>query len=239
MHSGATTTGPRAGKSVIGRVAQSSVGAKWVMGVTGALFVFWLLLHLGGNLQVFKGAEIYNGYAAFLANEPALLWGQRLFVLVIVVLHVLAGMRLFYLNKKARPQGYQGYRYRKATWITRTMPYTGLLLLAFILFHLAHFTLGWVFPGDYAMVDALGRHDIYTNMIRSFSIGGIVVIYVVGMFLLALHLSHGVWSAIQTFGLNGRRWTPFAIQAGRILSAIIAAGFASIPVAILLGIFGS
>ncbi len=235
MHSGSTISGPRADKTILGRVAESSIGAKWVMAVTGVLFVLWLILHLVGNLQVFKGAEIFNGYAAFLANEPALLWGQRLFVFVIVVLHVSAGLRLWYLNRKARPQAYQAYRYRKATWITRTMAYTGLLLLAFILFHLAHFTLGWVIPSEFKSMSGQGVPDVFHMVVASFERGGIVAIYVVGMALLALHLSHGIWSAIQTLGLNGRRWTPFAVQAGRVIAVMIAAAFVAIPIGILLG----
>lgn len=237
MHPGSVVRGPRAGQSVLGRVAQSSVGAKWVMAITGLLFVLWLALHLMGNLQVFKGWEIYNGYAAFLQNEPALLWGQRLFVLVILVLHVAAAVRLTSLNKAARgPQGYQGYRYRRATWITRAMPYTGVLLFMFIVFHLAHFTGGRVFPAEFALQDALGRHDIWAIMVLSFSRPAIVAIYAAGMVFLGLHLSHGIWSAIQTFGLNGKRWTPFALGLGRALSVVIAAAFISIPLSILLGI---
>lgn len=236
MQSGATTTGPRAGKSVFGRVAQSSIGAKWVMAVTGTLFVLWLILHLVGNLQVFKGAEVYNGYAAFLANEPVLLWGQRGLLLIVVVLHVAAGLRLAYLNRQARPERYAaGYRYRRATWITRTMMYTGLLLLAFILFHLAHFTFGWVFPSEFKQLSAAGIPDVHRMMTTSFQNGGIVAIYVFGMALLALHLSHGIWSAVQTYGLNGKRWTPFALNLGRVLAIVIALAFAAMPIAILAG----
>ncbi|HEY0839962.1 MAG TPA: succinate dehydrogenase cytochrome b subunit [Vulgatibacter sp.] len=237
MHTAKTIGGPRAGKSVLGDLARSSIGAKWMMAITGALFFFWLILHVVGNLQVFRGAAILNQYAAFLANEPVLLWGQRVGLLVVVVLHVCAGLRLWYLNRNARSERYAaGYRYRRATWITRTMAFTGLLLLAFILFHLAHFTTGWVFPAEFKNTFGGGIADVYAMMVSSFQRGGIVAIYVVGMALLALHLSHGIWSAFQTLGLNGKRWTPFALQAGRAAAVVLAAAFASIPIAILIGI---
>lgn len=237
MNSSASTSGPRAGKSMLGHLAQSSIGAKWVMGITGGLFVGWLVLHLLGNLQVFKGGEIYNGYAAFLAHEPALLWGQRLFLAAIVALHVTSGIRLARLNAAARPHRYEGYRYRKATWITRAMPITGVILLVFLLFHLAHFTLGWVGSENFGLLDAKGNHDIFTNVTRSFGRPEVAAIYVGAMALLGLHLSHGVWSATQTFGLYGRRLTPTTVRVGRIVAVIIAAAFASIPLAILSGIF--
>jgi len=236
MQSGAIGSGPRAGKSVLGSLARSSVGAKWMMGITGALFVGWLLLHLAGNLQVFAGAEKLNGYAALLSGEPMLLWGQRLFLLVVVFLHVAAGLRLAYLNRQARQDRYQaGYRFRRAGLASRLMPYTGVVLLAFILFHLAHFTFGWVPPVDKALMDGSGNPDVYTMMVSSFVLPGLVVIYVVGMALLALHLSHGLWSMVQTFGLNGERWTPFALQAGKLLAVLIALAFAAMPLAILAG----
>jgi len=236
MHTAKTIRGPRAGKSVLGNLAQSSIGAKWMMAVTGALFFFWLILHVAGNLQIFRGAAVLNKYAAFLAEEPLLLWGQRVGLFVVVVLHVCAGLRLWYLNRDARAERYAaGYRYRRATWITRTMAYTGVLLLAFILFHLAHFTLGWVYPSEFKNVHGGGIADVYSMMVSSFSRGGIVAIYVAGMALLALHLSHGIWSAFQTMGLNGKRWTPFALQGGRAAAVILAAAFAAIPIAVLIG----
>lgn len=237
MRSTASASSPRAGVSVLGGIARSSIGAKWVMGVTGALFIGWLILHLGGNLQVFRGGETFNGYAAFLANEPALLWGQRAFLLGIVTLHVAAGLRLWRLNKAARPQGYQGYRYRKATWVTRAMPFTGILLLAFLVFHLGHFTLGWVLPENFGLTDANGNSDIFTNVVSSFQRPEVAGVYIGAMVLLGLHLSHGVWSALQTFGLYGRRWTPLTLRAGRVVAFAIAAAFAIIPLAILMGIF--
>ncbi|HWV39292.1 MAG TPA: succinate dehydrogenase cytochrome b subunit [Vulgatibacter sp.] len=238
MHTAKTIDGPHAGKSVLGNLARSSIGAKWVMAVTGGLFVLWLLLHLAGNLQIFRGAEPLNAYGALLAKEPMLLWGQRIGLFVVVILHVAAGLRLWYLNRNARTQRYAaGYRYRRATWVTRTMAFSGLLLLAFILFHLAHFTFGWVYPSEFKpMAEGSGIADIYTMMVGSFRRGGIAAIYVLAMALLAMHLSHGIWSALQTMGLNGKRWTPFALQGSRAAAAIIAAAFAAIPIAVLIGI---
>lgn len=219
-------TGAPERRSVLGRWVRSSIGAKWVMAVTGLLFFVWLFLHLGGNLMVFGGAEEFNKYAAFLQNEPLLLWPMRVGLLIIVVLHVLAGVRLSSLNRQARgPQGYEGYRYREASIFSRTMIYTGLLVLAFIVFHLLQFTI---------LPDAASRENIHALVLDVFSKPIFVAIYVVAMVLVGAHLSHGLWSGIQTLGLNGKRWTPFALQLSKILAIALALGFISIPLGILI-----
>jgi succinate dehydrogenase / fumarate reductase cytochrome b subunit len=233
----AAISGPRKGKSVLGWFAESSIGAKWVMAVTGILFFLWLVAHLLGNLQVFAGQAAINYYAGLLHKEPVILWGQRVGLFIVVVLHVAAGIRLSYLNRKARPERYQkAYKYRSANPLSRTMIYTGVVLLAFIVFHLVHFTFGGVLPSEYGLVDPEGRMDVFTMMVRGFQHGWVVLIYLVGMALLAFHLSHGAWSSVQTLGLNGNRWTPFALKAGPVVAVLLTAAFASIPIAIAIGI---
>lgn len=219
----------------ITRALTSSLGAKIVMAVTGLLFLGWLVLHLLGNITFFAGSEALNKYAALLAENPPLLWGQRLLMIVIVPLHVASGLRLAALNKAARPQQYQMRQWRKATLASRTMAVSGIVVLAFLVFHLAHYTLHWVKPAYATLVDAKGRHDVYAMVTDGFSNPLIVAFYVLAMALVGMHLSHGFWSAFQSLGINGRKWTPFAQIAGRFLAWGLALAFASIAIGAFLG----
>src|SRR5690554_4494774 len=129
MNPSTTPTSNEPQRSVLGKFVRSSIGAKWAMAITGILFLLWLIGHLVGNLQVFAGARLLNDYAAFLKANPYLLWTIRIGLIVVVVLHVVSGIRLSQLNRRARPERYQGYRYRKASWGSRSMLWSGLLIL--------------------------------------------------------------------------------------------------------------
>lgn len=239
MNPATISTGSRGERSTFGKIARTSIGAKWVMAITGVLFLLWLIGHLVGNLGVFAGSEVFNAYAAFLKANAGLLWTIRIGLIVVVVLHVLAGLRLAQLNRQARPVGYQGYKYREASWASRTMPWSGIVILAFVVFHLLHFTIGTIFPASFAVTDEAGRHDVYRMLVEGFSHPWVVILYVVAMVLVGLHLSHGIWSSTQTLGLNGRKWTPFALVAGKWLGILIAAGFIIIPLAVAFGLVGA
>lgn len=236
MNPSTTTTAKDPQRSVLGNFVRSSIGAKWVMAITGILFLLWLIGHLVGNLQVFAGAELLNDYAAFLKANAYVLWAVRIGLIVVVALHVLSGIRLAQLNRRARPERYAGYRYRKASLGSRSMMWTGLFILAFVIFHLAHFTWGMIFPSYFELVDGKGQHDVAGMLVRGLSHPWMAVLYMAAMVGVGLHLSHALWSSVQTLGLNGRRWTPAALQGGRWLGILIALGFFIIPLAILLGI---
>lgn len=224
-------------RSILGKLARSSIAAKWVMAITGILFLLWLIGHLAGNLAIFGGSEVLNSYAALLKANAGALWLIRGGLIVVVVLHVVAGIRLATLNRQARPQRYEGgYRYREASWASRSMMWSGILILAFVIFHLVHFTFGGIFPSSFDVTDAKGRHDVFRMVVEGFSHGWVVVVYVAAMVLLGLHLSHAIWSSTQTLGLNGRRWTPFALGAGKWIGILIALGFILIPLAVAFGI---
>lgn len=234
----ATNSTASAERSTLGKLARTSIGAKWVMAITGVLFLLWLIGHLVGNLQVFAGSEVLNSYAALLKANPSILWTIRIGLIVVVALHVWAGMRLAQLNRQARPVGYQGYKYREASWASRTMPWSGIVILAFVIFHLLHFTIGTILPSSFDVTDAAGRHDVYRMLVEGFSRPWVTLFYVVAMVLVGLHLSHGIWSSTQTFGLNGTKWTPFFLKAGKWLGILIAVGFIIIPLAVLFGLVG-
>lgn len=236
MNPATTTSASEPQRSVLGNFVRSSIGAKWVMAITGVLFLLWLIGHLVGNLQIFAGSEVLNDYAAFLKANGYVLWAVRIGLIVVVTLHVLAGIRLSQLNRKARPDRYQGYRHRKASLGSRTMLWSGLFILGFVIFHLAHFTWGWIYPSYFELVDEQGRHDVAGMLVRGLAHPGMAILYIAAMVGVGLHLSHAIWSSMQTMGLNGARWTPFALKGGRWLGILIALGFIIIPLAVLLGI---
>lgn len=239
MPAAATASGPSA-LAVVRTAVTSSLGAKIVMAVTGTLLFVWLVLHLLGNIAVFAGPGPMNAYAHFLKSKPELLWPMRVGLLAVAALHVWSGLRLAALNAAARPEAYALRRWRKATLAARTMRVTGLVVLAFIVFHLLHFTggvvLGAFFPA--APADPLQHADVFGMVVRSFQLPWVVAVYVVGVGLVGLHLSHGLWSAAQSLGLNGRKFTPFMVKAGAAAAWLLIALFLLIPLAVLAGFVG-
>ncbi len=218
------------------RLYRSSIGAKAVMALTGILLLLFLIAHLLGNLQVFAGADAVNSYAEKLQSLGPLLWVARIGLLVIVGVHVVTALRLAKANDAARPVAYAKKAHRQVKPQTRTMVMTGLVILAYVVYHLAHFTWGFVLHDYYGQTDALGRHDVYAMVVRSFQCWWVSASYLVAMVLLALHLCHGVTSAFQTFGLNHSKYASALKLAGPAIATLIFLGYASIPVACWLGI---
>lgn len=236
----ASKTAPIHGLSgFVMRALSSSLGAKVIMAATGLLFYGWLITHLLGNLGVFAGHVTENSYANFLKANAEILWAQRIFSIVIFPIHLLSGIRLAVLNRAARPTPYASPRtWRQASLASRTMFVSGLIVLGFFLFHIAHFTLGLI-PGTFWAgnnVDPLSQQpDVYGMVMSAFHTPWIVAIYLIGVTLVGFHLSHGLWSGIQSLGLNGRKWTPFAQKLGLVMAIAIALGFALIPLTIASG----
>lgn len=217
------------------RLWQSSVGKKYVMAITGlGLFVF-VIVHMLGNLQIYLGPEHLNAYGHALKGTPALLWGARIGLLSITVLHVTAAIQLALANRRARPVGYASSKPIISTFAQRTIVISGLIILAFIVFHLAHFTLGWIGSGYLDLKDPLdlSRHDVYRMMIKGFSNPFISAFYIVSMGLLLLHLSHGVSSLFQSLGLRSKKTFVWMDKIAKGAALVIFLGNASIPLAIL------
>jgi succinate dehydrogenase / fumarate reductase, cytochrome b subunit len=216
------------------RFAMGSVGSKVLMAVTGAGLWLFLLAHLAGNTTIYLGRETFNHYSAALHQTPVLLWFVRFCVIVGVPLHFLTGGRAALVNQAARPVAYAHGNRSPARLAARSMILTGLVFLAFFLYHLAHFT--WRLTGPMPPPLPSGEFDPYTMVVLGFQQPVIAALYVLGVGLLAVHLSHGLYSMFQHLGLWGRRWTPWLKGAAQIIAYGMCALFASIPVSVLLGV---
>lgn len=215
---------------------RSSVGRKLIVAVTGVILILFVIGHLLGNLQIFLGPDWINGYAEHLHNLGPLLWIIRAFLLLTVVVHIYYTIRLAIENRQARPIGYRRRESVKATLASRTMVMSGLIVLVFIIYHLLHFTFRTTDPRFPTLPnDPLGHYDVYSMMVLGFQSPLVSGFYILGMFLLALHLSHGSSSFFQSLGLNNQRLTPRLALAGRIFAWLLFVGYSSIPMAVLLG----
>jgi succinate dehydrogenase / fumarate reductase cytochrome b subunit len=232
--------------NLIERIWQSSLGKKYVMAVTGvALFVF-VVGHLVGNLQVFGPPDLINTYAHFLKSKPGLLWGARLGLLVCVALHIAAAVGLTMANREARPVQYVGDTGYGSTTRSRYMLVSGLVILAFIIYHLAHFTA--LLPGINGSLDFRklttelhGENvaDVYAMMILGFQVWWVVLFYLIAQALLFMHLGHGLAAMFQSVGFRNHVWWPRIELFARIASIAIFAGYALIPIAIYMRMVGA
>lgn len=206
---------------------QSSIGKKVVVALTGLAMFGFVIGHLLGNLQMFQGPEKLNAYAHFLKNTKGLLWGTRVVMLTSIILHVLFTIQLRLRNRAGRPIAYERHEAQYSTVSARVMFWSGLYLMAYIIYHILHFTLG-VHP-------QFSPTDVYSNVIIGFSSWPVSLFYIVGMICLGLHLHHGVWSLFQTLGLNHPKYNAWRRCLSTTAAIIIPAGYISIPVAVLLG----
>jgi len=208
-----------------------------VVAVTGIILILFVIGHLLGNLQIFLGPDWVNGYAQHLRDLGPLLWLVRIILLATVIIHICATIRLAIDNRRARPEGYLDQRYVKASWASRHMVVSGLVVLAFIIFHLLHFS-GRQFNQKFPLLknDPLNHYDVYSMMVYGFQNAYVSAFYLVGLFLLTLHLTHGSSSLFQSLGLNNHKLTPRLALSGRIFAWLLFLGYASIPIAVLLGL---
>jgi succinate dehydrogenase / fumarate reductase cytochrome b subunit len=215
------------------RLWRSSLGKKYVMAVTGFGLWIFVIIHMLGNLQIFLGPGKINSYAALLKATPALLWSARIGLLFIAVLHIVAATQLVRANRRAGPIGYKFKKPPASTFANRTMWISGLIILAFVIFHLAHFTFGWVTPQFLRLEDAEGRHDVYQMMVAGFSNPLVSIFYIISMGLLLSHLSHGVSSLFQSLGLRSKKTFGFFDKLAKVSALALFIGNSLIPLAIM------
>lgn len=220
---------------------RSAVGKKWVMGVTGIALLAFVLAHMIGNLKVYLGDGQLNSYAHFLREllypllpKTVTLWIMRTGLVAVFLLHIHAAASLTMANRRANV-AYRGPRdYAVASYASRTMRYSGVIIGIFLLWHLADLTWGMTPMAPEGWVAG----EVEANLGASLSRGGVAILYIVANLLLGIHIYHGAWSLFQSLGLaspayhRGRRW--FA----RAFAAVIVVGNVSIPVAVWAGLVG-
>jgi succinate dehydrogenase / fumarate reductase cytochrome b subunit len=220
----------------LSKALASTVGTKFAVAATGALLSLFVLVHMAGNLQIFLGPDTFNTYAATLKGMPGPLWVARLGLLAALALHIVGNFKLEKRNRAARPVAYAGLEPLQSSLYSRTMLLSGGVLLAFILYHLAHFSLGMVHPDFYRLTDSQGRHDVYSMVVLGFREPLVALPYLIAMALLFMHLAHGVASVFQTFGLRGPAWRDGIDLLGRLFAIAVVAGNVAIVVACWVGV---
>jgi succinate dehydrogenase / fumarate reductase, cytochrome b subunit len=217
------------------RFYEAPIGKKATMAVTGAILFLYVLAHMLGNLQIFSpDRDQINRYSAFLHNPSnlPLLWGARIILFVAVIVHIVASLQLWKLNQAARPVPYLRKADVPTAYAARTMMWSGPIILAFVIFHVLHLTVGAVLPLQEAGPNA---PDVRYNVIVGFQHPAVAIFYIVAMVLLCMHLYHGLWSMFQSVGISGPRQTPGLKRFAAVFAILIAVGNISIPVAAMTG----
>jgi succinate dehydrogenase / fumarate reductase cytochrome b subunit len=206
------------------------------MTITGQLMVLFVIIHVLGNSTIY--VSWLNAYAVGLHAFPPFLWAIRLVMIAAVLLHVYLGIVVTLENRASKPQAYAVTNHLSTTFAGRNMIWSGALIFSFLLYHLLQFTFQVTDPTIAAIrnFDANGRPDVLSMVVQSFQQMSIVLVYLVSMTALLLHLTHGIQSSFQTWGLNNDKSLPVIIKAGTITAIVLFLGYAAIPIVILLGI---
>lgn len=215
---------------------RSSIGKKLIVAVTGLALIVFVIGHLLGNLQIFIGRHQLNIYAHHLQSLGPLLWVIRLGLATVVGLHVVCALQLAAMNRAARGREPYGVNATvRATLVSRTMVISGLILLAFLVYHILHFTVGATHPQIMTHRDELGHRDVYSMVILGFRDPVVASLYLVAMAMLCAHLSHAASSAMQTFGIGTERRWPLLRPGAWALGLLLFLGNAAIVLSCLLG----
>jgi succinate dehydrogenase / fumarate reductase cytochrome b subunit len=208
---------------------RSSIGKKVVMAASGAILFGFVVGHMLGNLQVYLGPAQLNAYAAKLQHLGPLLWGMRAVLLAAVTLHIASAWSLTRASRAARPVGYRERENRESTYASRTMRWSGVILLLFIVYHLMHFTFGNAHP-DFV------HGDVFHNFVVGFQSVWVSAFYIAAMVALGFHLYHGVWSMMQTLGLSHPRYDNLRHTFATLVAVVVVTGNVSFPLAVLTGL---
>lgn len=226
----------------VAKLYESSIGKKVVMAVTGGLLVLFVIVHMLGNLKIYWGPghdghaakiDVYGEFLRTFAHEAlgheGFLWIARVVLLLAVIAHLISAYLLTRTSWRARPVGYKKRTPVASTYASRTMRWGGVILGAFIVFHILHFTTGTAgLPYEHGQV--------YRNMVLGFQQPIVSLVYIVAMVFLGLHLYHGVWSGLQTLGVSNPRYQQWRRGLAAVIAVAVAGGNISIPVAVLAGI---
>lgn len=231
---------------LVTRLFGSTLGKKYIMGLTGLAMVFFVTGHMIGNLQLFLGPEALNKYAAFLQGLGELLWVVRLSLLAMIGLHIWAALQLSVENKAARPVEYgHGKAPFGASLASRTMLAGGGIIALFVVFHILHYTAcvkAVNFTGidfahlDYTMKDGRVVHDVFAMVVYGFKVWYVSLFYIIAVGFLSLHLSHGISAMFQTLGFRTHAWWPAISNGAKIWAVALFLGYAVVPVGVMAGV---
>jgi len=221
------------------RFLGSTIGLKVIMALSGLALFGFVLGHLAGNLQIFLGRQAFNDYASTLQSNQVLVWTVRVSLLGIIFAHMGSAISLVMRSKSARPVGYKARKWLSGRYAVRTMRFGGVVLLAFIVYHLLHLTAGVVHP-DFTHCVPAGHGkvdcDAYHNLTMGLKNPGVAVFYIIAQLALGMHLAHGVWSMARTLGLSNPRFDTIARSIAWFFGGFVAAGNIAIAVACLAGL---
>ncbi|RLB62614.1 MAG: succinate dehydrogenase/fumarate reductase cytochrome b subunit [Deltaproteobacteria bacterium] len=218
------------------QLMQSSVGRKIIMAVTGFVLVAFVCVHLLGNSSIFIGADAINAYAQKLHSLGPFVWVFRLVMLTAFAIHIFFGIQLTLENRAATPEKNVQIKRLKTGFGAETMIVSGLVMLAFVIYHLLHFTVRVTNPEIYVPLGDHGMVDVFVMMVNGFSSALSVIIYVIGLGFLFLHVSHGFQSLFQTLGLSNDKSLPFMEMVSKLVGVVLLVGYLSIPMLIVFGL---
>lgn len=222
------TTPPRA-TSRAARFFGSAIGQKIIMAATGTILAGFVLGHMAGNLNVFRGPAAIDEYSHMLHALPEALWLARIVLLGAVGAHIWAYLALTRRSLGARAEGYRQTAHQESTYASRSMRYSGPLVGLFIVFHLLHMTTGTVHPH-------FEEGAVYQNLMTGLGVVPVALFYLVALAALAFHLFHGVWSVFQSLGVGSPRYNSMGRQFATGFTILVIGGFAAVPLAILVGL---
>jgi len=216
----------------ISEIIDSSIGKKVLLGITGLSWVAFAIGHFIGNTTLLiQDSDPFNKYAHFLISLGTLIYLVEAVLAASLLIHMFYAAKVTYENFRARPTSYKKNKRVKGAskrgFATASMIYTGVLLIVFLVIHINNFKYGSYYT---TIIDGEEVRDLYRTVYEYYASLGNVIYYVIMMTLLGTHLSHGVWSAFQSLGLNGKRFTPFIYKVGFIVAVILSIGYIWIPI---------
>lgn len=222
---------------------RTTIGKKAVMAVSGLSLVLFTFVHMVGNLKVFQGRDPMSGrpkmdvYSEFLRtvgspmfSRGELLWVARLGLLALAVFHIYSALAVTRANRRARPIGYEQQKFETTTLAARTMWWGGLILAAFIIYHILHMTTG------HLHFEGFQHGRVQQNVVAAFHVWYVVLIYLLAMGALCSHIYHGLWSALQTLSLNIPKYNKVLRNISKMVALVIFLGFISVPLGVFFGL---
>lgn len=210
---------------------RNAIGKKALMAATGIVLFLFVLVHMLGNLQAFQGQRALDHYAELLRVSPGLLWGVRLVLLAAFLVHAVAGIQLWSMRRTARPVAYAQYRPVGSSAPSRTMIWSGFLVLGFVVYHLLDLTFGVANP-DFR------EGEVFHNLLASLGRGAAAAFYVLAVAGLGVHMWHGLWSMFQSLGVSTSAFTPGIKRFAIAFAIVVGLGFAAVPLAVIFGVVG-